>query len=98
MVITIRPSCLAHTSQITWNNVCLHALYKACVHGMSIITDTWHIIMLYFICTAPSSDIDSRQFIQHLKAHTELLGKTFEMKDLWYTYGIVGHLEVNISY
>ena len=36
--------------------------------------------------------------VQCSKAHTELLCKTFEMKELWYTYGIVNYSEVNISY
>ena len=99
MIITIGPSFhLAHTLQITWNNGCLHTLSKAGVHSMSIIIDMWCILMLYFRCTVLSSDIDSGRFIQCLKAHTELLCETFEMKELWYTYGIVGYLEVNISY
>ncbi|KIM76997.1 hypothetical protein PILCRDRAFT_12366 [Piloderma croceum F 1598] len=41
-------------------------------------------------CTAPSNDLNGRRQLRRSRAHTDMVGREFELGTLWDEYGIVG--------
>jgi hypothetical protein len=46
-------------------------------------------------CTAPSNDLDGRRQLRRSRAHTDMVGREFELGTLWDEYGIVGDVIVS---
>ena len=87
---------LDHTQLIIQNRPFLPALFKAGALGkISVITHPQ--TQDCTRCIAPSNDLDGHQHIRRSRAHTEMLGKEFELGVLWDEYGIVGDIIVNFS-
>lgn len=51
---------------------------------------------IFFRCTAPWNDLDSKQHVRRSKAHTELLTESFDLRTLWNEYGLVADVIVRV--